>query len=77
MDKAVAQLNIEHYRKLLSTVTDPAKRATLRRLLVEDRGEAGGAAEQCRAQGSDAIELDQNSGSGTFLTFPSGGRTIS
>jgi hypothetical protein len=36
MDKAVAQLNIEHYRKLLSTVTDPAKRATLRRLLVEE-----------------------------------------
>ena len=36
IDKAVAQLNIEHYRKLLSTETDPAKRATLRRLLVEE-----------------------------------------
>jgi hypothetical protein len=29
MDKAVAQLNIEHYRKLLSAEMDPTKRATL------------------------------------------------
>ena len=36
MDKAVAQLNIEHYRKLLCTETDPTKRATLGRLLVEE-----------------------------------------
>ena len=36
MDKAVAQLNIEHYRKLLSTETDPAECATLQRLLVEE-----------------------------------------
>ena len=32
MDKAVAQLNVEHYRKLLCTETDPTKRATLERL---------------------------------------------
>ena len=36
MDKAVAQLNIEHYRKLLSTETDQTKRTTLQRLLAEE-----------------------------------------
>ena len=36
MDKAVAELNIEHYRKLLSTETDPTRRATLERLLAEE-----------------------------------------
>jgi hypothetical protein len=36
MDKAVAQLNIERYRKLLFTETDPSKRATLERLLAEE-----------------------------------------
>ena len=37
MDKAVAQLNIEHYRKLLCTETDLTKRATLGRLLAEEQ----------------------------------------
>ncbi len=36
MDKAVAHLNIEHYRKLLVTETDQAKRETLHRLLAEE-----------------------------------------
>jgi hypothetical protein len=36
MDKAAAQLNIEHYRKLLSTETEPSKRAVLERLLAEE-----------------------------------------
>ncbi len=36
MDKAVARLNIEHYRKLLSEVTDETKRATILRLLAEE-----------------------------------------
>ena len=36
MDKAVAQLNVEHYRKLLCTETDPTKRATMERLLAEE-----------------------------------------
>jgi len=36
VDKAVAHLNIEHYRKLLVTETDQAKRATLHRLLAEE-----------------------------------------
>ena len=36
MDKAVAELNIEHYRKLLATEPEPSKRATVERLLVEE-----------------------------------------
>jgi len=36
MDKAVARLNIEHYRKLLAKETDQTKRETLDRLLAEE-----------------------------------------
>ncbi len=36
MDKAVAQLNIEHYCKLLCTETNPTRRTTLERLLAEE-----------------------------------------
>jgi hypothetical protein len=36
MDKTVARLNIEHFRKLLSQETDESKRQTLLRLLDEE-----------------------------------------
>ncbi len=36
MDKRIADLNIEHFRKLLASETDPAKRQTLLRLLREE-----------------------------------------
>jgi len=36
MDKFVARLNIEHYRKLLATEQDEAKRRELLRLLAEE-----------------------------------------
>lgn len=36
MDKTVADLNIAHFRKLLSAETDPAKRQTIERLLAEE-----------------------------------------
>jgi hypothetical protein len=36
MDKTVARLNIEHYRKLLATEVDETKRQTLQRLLQEE-----------------------------------------
>ena len=36
MDEAVARLNIKHYRKLLTTETDKAKRETLLQLLTEE-----------------------------------------
>ena len=36
MDKTVADLNIEHFRKLLAVETDPAKRRMIERLLAEE-----------------------------------------
>lgn len=36
MDRTVARLNIEHYRKLLVTKLDEMKRRTLQRLLAEE-----------------------------------------
>jgi hypothetical protein len=36
MDKFVAQLNIEHYRKKLAAETDETKRQILLRLLAEE-----------------------------------------
>ena len=36
MDRKVAQLNIEHYRRLLQTETDEAKRKTIARLLAAE-----------------------------------------
>lgn len=42
IDRAVARLNIEHYRKLLATETDDAKRETLHRLLAEEEAKLAG-----------------------------------
>ncbi len=36
MDRTVAQLNIEHYRKRLAEETDETRRQTLLRLLAEE-----------------------------------------
>ncbi len=36
VDKTVADLNIAHFRKLLSAETDPVKRQTIERLLAEE-----------------------------------------
>ena len=36
MDRTVADLNIAHFKKLLSTEADPAKRQTLERLLAAE-----------------------------------------
>lgn len=36
MDRTVARLNIEHYRRLLANETDAARLQTLRRLLAEE-----------------------------------------
>ena len=36
MDRTVAHLNIEHYRRLLEKETDEVRRQTLRRLLAEE-----------------------------------------
>ena len=36
MDKTVADLNIAHFKKLLETETDPAKRQTIEELLADE-----------------------------------------
>jgi hypothetical protein len=36
VDRTVAQLNIDHYKRLLEQETDETKRATLLRLLAEE-----------------------------------------
>ena len=36
MDKTVARLNVEHYKRLLATETDETRRRTLLRLLAEE-----------------------------------------
>lgn len=36
MDKFVACLNIEHFKRLLETETDPTKRQIVERLLAEE-----------------------------------------
>lgn len=46
MDKAIARLNIEHYRKLLATETDEGKRETLQRLLAEEEAKLAALTEE-------------------------------
>lgn len=36
LDRTVARLNIEHYRRLLATETDEARRQVLLKLLAEE-----------------------------------------
>jgi hypothetical protein len=36
MDKSIARLNIDHFRKLLAEETDETKRRTLQQLLAEE-----------------------------------------
>jgi hypothetical protein len=36
MDRTVADLNIEHFKKLLETETDPVKKQTIQRMLAEE-----------------------------------------
>lgn len=41
MDRTVARLNIEHYRRLLETETDETKRLMIVRLLAEEDAKLG------------------------------------
>jgi ABC-type Zn uptake system ZnuABC Zn-binding protein ZnuA len=36
MDKRVAELNIEHFKRMLTSETDPKKRETITQLLAEE-----------------------------------------
>jgi hypothetical protein len=42
MDKSVARLNIEHYRKLLANETDETRRQMIARLLAEEEAKLAG-----------------------------------
>jgi hypothetical protein len=42
MDKRIARLNIDHYRKLLATESDETKRRTLQQLLTEEEAKLAG-----------------------------------
>ena len=42
MDRSVARLNIEHYRRLLANETDETRRRTLMRLLAEEEAKLAG-----------------------------------
>lgn len=42
MDRSVARLNVEHYRRLLATETDELRRQTLVRLLAEEESKVAG-----------------------------------
>ena len=43
MDRTVAHMNIEHYRRLLAVETDEARRQTLLRLLAEEEAKLSSA----------------------------------
>ena len=46
MDKTIARLNIEHFRKLLAAETNETTRQTLLRLLAEEEAKLAGDTEQ-------------------------------
>lgn len=41
MDRTVARLNIEHYRRLLATEADETRRQLIQRLLAEEEAKLG------------------------------------
>jgi len=41
MDRTVAHMNVEHYRRLLAVETDEARRQVLLRLLAEEEAKIG------------------------------------
>lgn len=46
MDRTVADLNIAHYRKLLSIESDPVKKQTIEKLLAEEEAKLAGAVKE-------------------------------
>jgi hypothetical protein len=48
MDRSVARLNIEHFRRLLARETDETRRQTLLRLLAEEEAKLAQSAPQER-----------------------------
>jgi hypothetical protein len=50
MDRTVAHLNIEHYRRLLAAETDQSKRKTLQKLLAEEEAKLERARQEAKKQ---------------------------
>ncbi|HZP69420.1 MAG TPA: hypothetical protein VFB29_05695 [Pseudolabrys sp.] len=50
MDRAIAQLNIEHYRKKLAEENDANKRQTLLRLIAEEEAKLAAAESEKRSK---------------------------
>jgi hypothetical protein len=53
MDKTVARLNIEHYRKLLANEADETRRQMLARLLAEEEATLAGLENPTRKRKAD------------------------
>jgi uncharacterized caspase-like protein len=53
MDRSIARLNVEHFRRLLAKETDETRRQTLQRLLAEEEAKLAepGPKERKRKQG--------------------------
>ena len=51
MERFVARLNIEHLREALAGETDPEKRETLERLLIEEEAKLAAALEKEKKTG--------------------------
>jgi hypothetical protein len=54
VDRTVADLNIAHFKKLLSTEVDPTKRQTIARLLAEEEAKLA-RAEAAKKDSSDNV----------------------
>lgn len=52
MDRTVAHLNVEHYRRLLEKETDEGRRQMLMRLLAEEEAKIADSAPPDRKRGS-------------------------
>ncbi len=50
MDRTVATLNIEHYRRLLATETEASKRKVLQKLLAEEEAKLARAQADAKKQ---------------------------
>ena len=54
MESFVRRLNIEHFRELLKTITDPAQRRTIEKLLSEEEAKPQKAEEARKNKASGA-----------------------
>jgi hypothetical protein len=51
MERSIARLNIEHFRRLLESETDPTKRQTIERLLAEEQAKLASISQETSSQG--------------------------